>query len=94
MGRLAIAPKYVMDLQLEEFQTNMEEMISQPGATKFSQVPRELQHMVEKNQGKLENFFGVVDMMIAEYIIGVIGMMVNGEVQALPMQLDQQQLKG
>ena len=94
MGRLAIARKYVMDLQLEECPINMEEMISQPGATNCFQVQRELQHMVEKNQGKLENFFGVVDMMIAEYIIGVIGMMVNGEVQALPMQLDQQQLKG
>ena len=94
MGRLAIAPKYVMDLQLGECPINIPKMISQPGAINCSQVPRELQHMVEKNQGKLENFFGVVDMMIAEYIIGVIGMMVNGEVQALPMQLDQQQLKG
>ena len=93
MGRLAIARKYVMDLQLGECQINIPKMISQPGATNYSQVPRELQHMVEKNQGELENFFGVVDMMIAEFIIGVIGGMVNGEVQALPMQLDQQQLK-
>ena len=88
MGGLAIARKYVMDLQLGECPINMEIMISQPGAINCSQVPRELQHMVEKNQGELENFFGVVDMMIAEYIIGVIGMMVNGEVQALPMQLE------
>ena len=88
MGRLAIARKYVMDLQLGECQINIPKMISQPGAINCSQVPRELQHMEFPNQGKLENFFGVVDMMIAEYIIGVIGMMVNGEVQALPMQLE------
>ena len=89
MGRLAIARKYVMDLQLGECQINIPKMISQPGAINCSQVPRELQHMVEKNQGELENYFGVVDMMIAEFIIGVIGGMVNGEVQAmLTMQLD------
>ena len=89
MGRLAIALKYVMDLQLGECQINIPKMISQPGAINCSQVPRELQHMVEKNQGELENYFGVVDMMIAEFIIGVIGGMVNGEVQAmLTMQLD------
>ena len=93
MGRLAIARKYVMDLQLGECQINIPKMISQPGATNYSQVPRELQHMLVEEQERLDYFFGVVDMMIAEYIIGVIGMMVNGKVQALPMQLNFQTMK-
>ena len=86
MDRSATARKYVMDQLQEGYQLNIGQQKSQSGVNNCSQVPTgELLLIVVANMENLGNFFGVEDMMIAVFIIGAIGEMVNGGIQTFTM---------